>query len=161
MLKCEHWNKQTNKQKKKGADTTSCRVCHSQKTKASPPNIVCPILRVQYNSVITMVFDWELIHSLTGRNPIEILKSDKDEISRSNSRLGKWIRSQLWIYQAYCYLLRWPKQNNLTRSVVGSQWGRWGQRLHRSQRWRAGANSTWESTFTQTQETESQLRLWE
>ena len=68
-----------------------CRVCHSQKTKASPPSIICPILKVQDNSVITMGFDWELIHSITERNPIEILMSDKGEISRSNSRLGKWI----------------------------------------------------------------------
>ena len=138
------------KKTKNVTDTTSCRVRHSRKTKASPPSIVCPILKVQDNSVITMVCDWELSHSITERNPIEILMSDKGEISRSNSRLGKWRRTKLLTYWATSYLLWWPQQNSLTRSEASCKWGRWEQRLCRSQRWRAGANSTWESTFAQT-----------
>ena len=52
---------------KKGIDTTSCRVRHSRKTKASPPSITCPILKVQDISVNITAFDRDLVHSITGR----------------------------------------------------------------------------------------------
>ena len=55
------------KKTKKGTDNTSCRVRHSRKTKASPPSIICPILRAQYINVNTMPFDWDLVHSITER----------------------------------------------------------------------------------------------
>ena len=137
------------KKTKKGADTTSCRVRHSRKTKASPPSTICPILRAQDTSVITMAFDWDPVHSITERNTIEVVMLD-EEISRSNLRFGKWEKSKLSTYWAYCYLIWWPQQNSLTRSVGSSKWGRWGQRLHTSPRWQAGANSTWGSICAQT-----------
>ena len=135
-------------------DKERCRhhqlqVRHSRKAKASPPSTICPTLRAQDTSVITMAFGRDPVHSITERNTIEVVMLD-EEISRSNLRFGKWERLKLSTYWAYCYLIWWPQQSSLTRSVASSKWGRWGQRLRRSQKWRTGANSTWESTSAQT-----------
>ena len=48
-----------------------------------------------------MAFDWDLVHSATERNKIEVVMLD-EEISR----FGKWRISKLSTYRAYRYLIR-------------------------------------------------------
>ena len=42
---------------------------HSRKTNASPPKIICPMLKAQDISVIAMTLDVGLTHSVTERKP--------------------------------------------------------------------------------------------